>query len=337
VERLESIFQLADSTGNGRIDARELQALHQSLGEPLTDEEARDAFEEMDENRSGDISFDDFLRWYTTAHDRRGFLSRKGESYSRRFKKLMATIDSPFRLSHLSCTEAGEAGTLGYRVHFRYDDGGSVKRVSPWHDIPLHAGGGMLHFVCEIPRGSRRKFEVATGEAFNPIKQDTRHGRLREFQLGDLAFNYGAFPQTWEDPNHLTRVGGDEAFAGDNDPIDGVEVGSRALPTGTVARVKVLGALAMIDDGEMDWKVLCVNAEDPLAEELHSADDLESALPGVVDAVREWFRTYKVPEGKGENRFGFGGELQGAEVALETIEETHRFWKALTLDGHKTV
>lgn len=42
---------------------------------------------------------------------------------------------------------------------------------------------------------------------------------------------------------------------GDNDPIDVVEIGSKALAMGTVAEVKPLGVLAMIDDGELDWKV----------------------------------------------------------------------------------
>ncbi|CAK9251647.1 unnamed protein product [Sphagnum jensenii] len=47
--------------------------------------------------------------------------------------------------------------------------------------------------------------------------------------------------------------------AGDNDPVDVVEIGSAVLPTGTTIQVKVLGALAMIDDGELDWKIIAIN------------------------------------------------------------------------------
>ena len=32
--------------------------------------------------------------------------------------------------------------------------------------------------------------------------QDSKKGQLREFKRGDLSFNYGCFPQTWEDPTH---------------------------------------------------------------------------------------------------------------------------------------
>lgn len=42
---------------------------------------------------------------------------------------------------------------------------------------------------------------------------------------------------------------------GDNDPVDVVEIGSQALAVGSVTKVKPLGVLAMIDDGELDWKV----------------------------------------------------------------------------------
>lgn len=40
--------------------------------------------------------------------------------------------------------------------------------------------------------------------------------------------------------------------------------------TGQVIQVKVLGILAMIDEGEMDWKVIAINAEDPDAKNLNS-------------------------------------------------------------------
>lgn len=42
---------------------------------------------------------------------------------------------------------------------------------------------------------------------------------------------------------------------GDNDPVDVVEIGDAQLRMGGVYRVKPLGVYAMIDDGELDWKV----------------------------------------------------------------------------------
>ncbi len=42
---------------------------------------------------------------------------------------------------------------------------------------------------------------------------------------------------------------------GDNDPVDVVEIGSAAHKQGGVYKIKPLGIYAMIDDGELDWKV----------------------------------------------------------------------------------
>ena len=39
---------------------------------------------------------------------------------------------------------------------------------------------------------------------------------------------------------------------------------------GEVIKVKVLGILAMIDEGETDWKVIVINVDDPEAKDLNS-------------------------------------------------------------------
>ena len=66
--------------------------------------------------------------------------------------------------------------------------------ISPWHSVPLSAGEGLFNFVCEIPRNTRAKFEVATNEAGNPIKQDSKKGKPRSYAI-DILWNYGMLPQ----------------------------------------------------------------------------------------------------------------------------------------------
>lgn len=59
------------------------------------------------------------------------------------------------------------------------------------------------------PKFTRRKFEIATNEAGNPIKQDEKNGKPRVFSKGDIFFNYGCFPRTWEvRARGILRVGG---------------------------------------------------------------------------------------------------------------------------------
>lgn len=192
------------------------------------------------------------------------------------------------------------------------------------HDIPLWADrdARVAHMVVEVPRWTNAKMEISLGEPLNPIKQDVKKGALRYvsnvFPHHGYIWNYGALPQTWEDPR---RVDARAGARGDNDPVDVIEIGSRVARRGEVLRVRVLGALALLDEGEADWKLLAVDERDPLARRLSDVADVERACPGLLRASVEWFRLYKVPDGKPRNEFAFGGEAQSAAVAHQVIDE----------------
>lgn len=53
--------------------------------------------------------------------------------------------------------------------------------------------------------------------------------------------------QTWENPEVLDESTG---CKGDNDPIDILEIGFRVAKRGEVLQVKVLGTVALIDEGK---------------------------------------------------------------------------------------
>jgi len=212
-----------------------------------------------------------------------------------------------------------------YRVHFYLDHDGHHVNVSPWHDIPLKAPSGAYHFVCEIPKWSRKKFEISTKEGANPILQDKdkKTGNLRSYVWGDMAFNYGAFPQTWEDPDEISPH---TNHAGDDDPLDVIELSGRAFDTGAIVEVKVLGVIAMIDSGETDWKVIAIHTKDPLAKLLNDVEDVHKHCHGAIPAIVEWLRLYKTHKGV-INKFAFNGECKNRAFAEEIIHECHQFWK----------
>ncbi|XP_041722948.1 inorganic pyrophosphatase-like [Coregonus clupeaformis] len=225
--------------------------------------------------------------------------------------------------------ERGNPNTMSYRLFFKNADG---KYVSPFHDIPMYAdeSQNIFHVVVEVPRWTNSKMEIATKDPLNPIKQDVKKGNLRYvanvFPHKGYIWNYGAIPQTWEDPGHKD---GDTGCCGDNDPIDVCEIGTKVCSRGEVIKVKVLGVLAMIDEGETDWKVMAINVEDPEAKDLNNIGDIQRLKPGYLEATVDWFRRYKVPDGKPENQFAFNGQFKDKDFAIETIKSTHRFWKAL--------
>lgn len=113
-------------------------------------------------------------------------------------------------------------------------------------------------------------------EPLNPIVQDVKAGRVREYPM-PLGVTYGALTQTYEHPNPDAGRDAFTGLAGDGDPVDAVDLSSvrgtgggaaaEPLPlprTGDVYPVRVIGAIAMVDGGEADWKVVTVRSDDPL-------------------------------------------------------------------------
>ncbi|KZC09757.1 PREDICTED: inorganic pyrophosphatase [Dufourea novaeangliae] len=224
--------------------------------------------------------------------------------------------------------ERGSLNSTDYRLYFRNE----VGPISPMHDIPLYndESNKIVNMVVEIPRWTNAKMEINLKETLNPIKQDVKKGKLRYvancFPHHGYIWNYGALPQTWENPEVLDEATG---CKGDNDPIDVLEVGYRVAKRGEVLKVKVLGAVALIDEGETDWKIIVIDINDPLAEQMNDITDIEKHYPGLMKATIEWFKIYKIPDGKPENQFAFNGEAKPKDFALHIVEEVHQHWQNL--------
>lgn len=221
----------------------------------------------------------------------------------------------------------------------------SLKDPSPlsfFHDVPINkcqlpsASTSTVNMIVEIPRFEQGKFEISTKIKGNPIIQDTKKDKLRFlpnlYPFTGYPVNYGAIPQTWEDPT----LGVDVSFKnekvklfGDNDPLDVLEIGdNKNFKIGQIENVKILGCLPMIDEGELDWKILSVSNDYHLANKLNNISDVNKLMPGLLDDLKKWLKNYKLPMGKSENEFGDDGWL-GPEIANEVIDKCHHRWKLL--------
>jgi inorganic pyrophosphatase len=221
---------------------------------------------------------------------------------------------SAVAMMSIVASSSGEG--LDFKMFFKKDGA----QISPWHDIPAYTENkDELNFVCEIPKYGTAKMECDTKGESNPIIQDSKKGKAR-FYHGPIFWNYGYVPQTWEDPSAQTK-----GYAGDGDPLDVVELGS-TREMGSVHAVKPLGVLAMIDEGEIDWKMIAIAKDDPLAEKLNDISDVEDR---VISGIREWFRWYKTPDDKPLNEFEFDEEALPKAKALEVVAETHESWQKL--------
>jgi inorganic pyrophosphatase len=213
-----------------------------------------------------------------------------------------------------------ESGALQY-----YVDG---ERISPWHDVPFSLGHDalgtpLLSFVCEIPRHSFPKVEIHKTLPYNPLVQDThKDGSLRYYVYSAAIVNYGAIAQTWEDPADPDE---DTGLGGDNDPIDVLQLNEGSCEPGAIQRVRVLGALALVDGGETDWKLLVIDVDAADAPDWTDVGDIPVER---VSEVREWYRNYKTAEGKSLNKYGLDGRAVDAAHALRVARHTNKLWAA---------
>lgn len=340
---MKRMFSAFDSLMTGFLDMKQIRELCVYLGRNLTEEQVQNMSEELameasqkatlswnDVDQSNiTVTFESFWKWWESKSEK-----AFGDAA---FSLIQGHFSEAYHQQQMELEEEGEIFTPSYRVKYFFKDleNGYRRQVSPWHDIPYavrdpvrtkpsYIAPNRFNFICEVPKWTRAKFEVATGEPYNPIKQDMKNGIPRFYKHGDMMWNYGAFPQTWESTE--IKV---EGYMGDNDPLDGVEIGMRQMRVGAVTAVKVLGILGMIDDDQMDWKVIIIAVDDPVARFIRDIDDVPKFLPGCLDAIREFFRVYKICQGGVENKFAFNGEFKDKEFALNVMNESHHMWNKL--------
>ncbi|ODV85129.1 hypothetical protein CANARDRAFT_28429 [[Candida] arabinofermentans NRRL YB-2248] len=248
------------------------------------------------------------------------FVPRNGSAPLLRWKRALSSIQS------------GSIYTSQFKSYLKLDNG---EIGSFFHDAPLNLdrSNRTATMICEIPRWSSGKFEISTQLLGNPIVQDSKKGKLRFidniYPHKGYPHNYGAFPQTWEDPTEASEITPGLKLKGDNDPLDVIDIGNRLCEIGEIKQVKILGSLALIDDGELDWKIIAIDVRDERADQLLDIGDVESKMPRLLEDLRVWFKNYKLPTGKPVNEFAFDGAYKDAAFTMNVIEECAKKWKSL--------
>ena len=190
--------------------------------------------------------------------------------------------------------------------------------ISPWHDIPLYANS--MNAVFEMPKHSSAIVKMSA-ESGSPIRHVVQGGKLAFFD-GPIYWNTGFLPQTWGNP-----AVSDPALrtAGNDRPMEVIEIGSASIVQGMIKEVKPLGVLPVIFEGKVHWKVVAICLDDPLAKQLQTLKDVDAKCKGVLSGIREWFRWHLVAKGQPLCKVE---EVMGKEKAMEVIKRQHEQWKA---------
>jgi len=187
------------------------------------------------------------------------------------------------------------------------------------------------------------------------------------FDKGYNLFHYGALPQTYEDPtvsytdtdlsskfgitevedtNKLIDIDGTRmtfaGLTGDGDPLDVCildfkEYTGRKAQRSRInssSKITILGVFAMIDDGEIDWKVLGIT--NPPRGFSITKYKSSSAFTDTIKNIRRWFKYYKcslddngnITDGKVQI-----SDLLSPEVAYKVIEHYHTNYTSKITSG----
>lgn len=138
-----------------------------------------------------------------------------------------------------------------------------------WHDVSI--GDDVpenINVIVEIPEGSNNKYEIDKKTGL--IKLDRAN-----YSSAPYPFDYGFVPQTlWED----------------NDPLDVVILTTFPLHPGILVNVRPVAVMEMIDDGDSDYKIIGVPADDKRWDDTQDLKDLNKHK---IKEIEHFFKTYK--------------------------------------------
>ena len=174
------------------------------------------------------------------------------------------------------------------------------------HDIEPVSISGNINAVIEIPSGTHDKFEVSkeTGQ----IVQDIEDGLPRKIKYIGYPGNYGMIPKTLLSPE----------TGGDGDPLDVIVLGEQ-LQKGSIVEIKLIGILKMLDNDEIDDKLIAVMVNNSIFSSVDSFNELKKSYQGITEILEIWFTNYKGSKKIVLN--GFENEQKATEVFKSAREQ----------------
>jgi len=148
----------------------------------------------------------------------------------------------------------------------------SARPVHPWHEIDPGKPSAFTA-VIEIPLGSSHKYEL--DKATGMLKLDrVLHSAVH------YPANYGFIPQT---------------LADDGDPLDVLILMSEPVYPLTLVTARPIGLMTMMDQDELDYKIIAVGIHDPEYNNYHDVHEMPQHRLAVI---RRFFEDYKTLENK---------------------------------------
>lgn len=178
--------------------------------------------------------------------------------------------------------------------------------MHPWHDVDVGRDApDEFQAVIEIPKGSKVKYEL-----------DKESGLIRVDRVlySSVMYpaNYGFVPQTIGD---------------DHDPLDVLVLMQEQVVPLSILRVRPIGVMTMLDQGENDEKLICIHLDDPEYQHFQHITELPSHR---LDELRRFFEDYKKLENKEVLVQDFLGPDEAKKALNHSINLYQKLFGALT-------
>ncbi|WP_299766968.1 inorganic diphosphatase [uncultured Dokdonia sp.] len=175
------------------------------------------------------------------------------------------------------------------------------------YTTPAFSKNGTLHCVIEIPGGTNKKIEF--NSKTNSFEIDQRNGVDRVILFLPYPANYGFIPSTVSDKSQ----------GGDGDALDILLI-SESMPTGSIVEVIPIAMLKLFDNGEYDYKIICIPS-DPKKRIIDAThfDVFSEKYTHAKDIIESWFLHYDIG-GDTLISKGWGDEKEALEEITKSLK-----------------
>lgn len=170
----------------------------------------------------------------------------------------------------------------------------NIDHTNPWHKVKIGENSpATVNGIIEIPKNTRAKYE---------LDKDSGLLMLDRVLFSSMYYpaNYGFIPRTYCD---------------DKDPLDILILSQITLVPMCIVSAKVIGVMQMIDNGEMDDKIIAVATNDMSVNHINDISELPDHF---FKELKNFFEDYK----KLENKTVEVEDFQSREIALKIIEQS---------------
>lgn len=171
-----------------------------------------------------------------------------------------------------------------------------------FHDVKQTDAPKVLRLIAEIAQGDFVKYEY-----------NHEYGVL---EVDRVLYGPVHYPVVYADvPNTWNKF--------DKDPLDAVVYSTGNIIPGALVYGRVIGVMKMIDNGEQDDKIICVNNKDPRYDYVKDIKDMPERT---LKDLQTFMETYKYAQ-TGPGTVQITG-FEGKEVAYKIIEDAMEEYKS---------